>query len=83
MDSQPWIVNVVFNRLTVFRDMGISEKWKTKRLFNQKLLQITNNLALFNKKKVEIQNFVILLLKVGNTLTLIGTETRDNLAYRG
>jgi len=52
-------------------------------MFNQKLLQITNILALFNKKKVESQNFVILLLKVGQHLTLIGTETRDYLAYQG
>jgi len=38
---------------------------KKEKMFNQKLFQITNIFALLNKK-TEIQNFVILLLKVGH-----------------
>jgi len=36
-----------------------------EKMFNQKLFQITNIFALLNKK-AQIQNFVILLLKVGH-----------------
>jgi len=39
-------------------------------MFNQTLFQITNILALFNKKKVEIQNFGILLLTVGQQFNI-------------
>jgi len=38
---------------------------KNEKNVQPKVVTITNILALFNKKKVEIQNFVILLLKVG------------------
>jgi len=47
-----------------FRRHEKLRKWKKKeKIFNQKLFQITNIFALLNKKD-EIQNFVILLLKV-------------------
>jgi len=48
-------------------------------MFNQKLLQITKILALFNQKSrnPKFCNFTI------ETLTLIGTETLDYLAYQG
>jgi len=52
-------------KIAIFGDMENYENRKKEKMFNQKLFQITNILALLNKK-AEIQNFVILQLKVGH-----------------